>query len=188
MEAVGRGCRFGRDRQVADLSEVPSDEMMLLLHKDFGDTLFSQVLHLTGHDQQWTEDVVQETLIRAWQHSGILNREPGMLRDWLLTVAKRIVLDGWRNRHARPREMKLDSSENAEKADQTDQSLSALVISEALRYLDSKYQAVLYETYLTGHTVREAAAILGIPEGTVKSRLYAAMRTLRRSLGELGSR
>ncbi|AUI63725.1 sigma-70 family RNA polymerase sigma factor [Amycolatopsis sp. BJA-103] len=188
MEAVGRGCQFGRDRRVADLSDDPSDELISVLYKDFRETLFNQVLYLTGHDQQWTEDVVQETLIRAWQHSGTLNREPGMLRGWLLTVAKRIVIDGWRNRRARPQEVELDSSENAEIADRTDQSLSALVISEALRYLDVKYQAVIYETYLTGHTVREAAVILGIPEGTVKSRLYAAMRTLRRSLGELGSR
>ncbi|OLZ49464.1 RNA polymerase subunit sigma [Amycolatopsis coloradensis] len=152
------------------------------------ETLFSQVLYLTGHDRQWTEDVVQETLIRAWQHSDTLNREPGMLRGCLLTVTKRIVIDGWRNQSARPQEAELESPENAETADQVDQSLSALAISEALRYLDSKYQAVIYETYLTGHTVREAAVILGIPEGTVKSRLYAAMRTLRRSLGELGSR
>ncbi|ANN20346.1 RNA polymerase subunit sigma [Amycolatopsis orientalis] len=188
MEALGRGCRFGHDRQAADMPDDPSGELISLLYKDFRETLFSQVMYLTGHDQQWTEDVVQETLIRAWQHSDTLNREPGMLRGWLLTVARRIVIDGWRNRRARPQEVELDSSENAEIADQTDQSLSALVISEALRYLDRKYQAVIYETYLTGHTVREAAVILGIPEGTVKSRLYAAMRTLRRSLGELGSR
>ncbi|GAB3721055.1 sigma-70 family RNA polymerase sigma factor [Amycolatopsis oliviviridis] len=184
MEAVGRECRFGGEHRPDEVSE----ELISLLYKDFRATLFSQVMYLTGHDQQWTEDVVQETLIRAWQHSDTLNREPGMLRGWLLTVARRIVIDGWRNRRARPQEVELDSSENAEIADHTDQSLSALVISEALRYLDSKYQAVIYETYLTGHTVREAAVILGIPEGTVKSRLYAAMRTLRRSLGELGSR
>lgn len=188
MEAVDRGWQLSRDRQAPDMSDEPSDELISLLYKNFRDTLFSQVMYLTNHDQQWTEDVVQETLIRAWQHSDTLNREPGMLRGWLLTVARRIVIDGWRNRRARPQEVELENSENAGIADQTDQSLSALVISEALRYLDSKYQAVIYETYLTGHTVREAAVILGIPEGTVKSRLYAAMRTLRRSLGELGSR
>ncbi|MEV6910333.1 sigma-70 family RNA polymerase sigma factor [Amycolatopsis sp. NPDC051071] len=188
MEAVGRGCRFGRDRQATELSGDPSDKLISLLYKDFRDPLFNQVMQLTGHDRQWTEDVVQETLIRAWQHSDTLNREPGMLRCWLITVARRIVIDGWRNRCARPQEVEPGSSEKAETADRTNQSLSALVISEALRYLDGKYQAVIYETYLTGHTVREAAVILGIPEGTVKSRLYAAMKTLRRSLGELGSR
>lgn len=170
------------------MPDEPSDELISLLYKNFRDTLFSQVMYLTNHDQQWTEDVVQETLIRAWQHSDTLNREPGMLRGWLLTVARRIVIDGWRNRSARPQEVELENSENTGIADQTDQALSALVISEALRYLDAKYQDVIYETYLTGRTVREAAVILGIPEGTVKSRLYAAMRTLRRSLGELGSR
>jgi RNA polymerase sigma-70 factor (ECF subfamily) len=188
MEAVGRGWQLSRERQASSTVEDPDDELISLLYKNFRDTLFSQVMYLTNHDQQWTEDVVQETLIRAWQHSDTLNREPGMLRGWLLTVARRIVIDGWRNRRCRPQEVELEkSSDSAEISDRTDQSLSALVISEALRYLDSKYQAVIYETYLTGHTVREAAVILGIPEGTVKSRLYAAMKTLRRSLGELGS-
>src|SRR2546422_11624028 len=76
----------------------PADDLVPLLYKDYRATLFAQVLALTNHDRQWTEDVVQETMIRAWQHSDTLEREPGMLRGWLLTVGRRIVLDGWRNR------------------------------------------------------------------------------------------
>ena len=62
---------------------------------------------------------------------------------------------------------------------------AALTITRALRELDAKYQSVIYETYLAGNTVRQAAEILGIPEGTVKSRLYTAMRQLRKALGEV---
>ena len=56
------------------------------------------------------------TMIHAWQHSGTLEREPGMLRGWLLTVARRIVIDGWRNRRVRPQEVALEIPENAESA------------------------------------------------------------------------
>ncbi|MFJ7219724.1 sigma-70 family RNA polymerase sigma factor [Amycolatopsis sp. NPDC098790] len=189
MEAPGRE-RHGHVGLASSATAVRTrpdagDDLVPLLYKDFRATLFAQVLALTNHDRQWTEDVVQETMIRAWQHSGTLEREPGMLRGWLLTVARRIVIDGWRNRRVRPQEVALEIPENAEPTDRTDSSLAALTIGRALSELDEKYQAVIVETYLAGNTVRQAATILGIPEGTVKSRLYTAMRQLRKALGEV---
>lgn len=188
MEALGRESRHASSTTVVDARPDQADDLVPLLYKDFRATLFSQVLALTNHDRQWTEDVVQETMIRAWQHSGTLEREPGMLRGWLLTVARRIVIDGWRNRRVRPQEVALEIPENAASDDRTDSSLAALTIGRALVELDEKYQSVIYETYLAGNTVRQAATILGIPEGTVKSRLYTAMRQLRKALGEVAVR
>ena len=192
MEALGRECHghVGYSSSATAVQARPdaADDLVPLLYKNFRATLFSQVLALTNHDRQWTEDVVQETMIRAWQHSGTLEREPGMLRGWLLTVARRIVIDGWRNRRVRPQEVALEIPENAESTDRADSSLAALTISRALSELDEKYQSVITETYLAGNTVRQAATILGIPEGTVKSRLYTAMRQLRKALGEMAVR
>ncbi|MEV7041324.1 sigma-70 family RNA polymerase sigma factor [Amycolatopsis sp. NPDC051061] len=189
MEALGTEIRghVGYPSSATAVKAHPdaADDLVPLLYKDFRATLFSQVLALTNHDRQWTEDVVQETMIRAWQHSGTLEREPGMLRGWLLTVARRIVIDGWRNRRVRPQEVALEIPENTESTDRADSSLAALTISRALSELDVKYQSVIAETYLAGNTVRQAATILGIPEGTVKSRLYTAMRQLRKALGEV---
>lgn len=189
MEAPGTEGRgrvgYASSATAVDAGLAAGDDLVPLLYKDFRATLFAQVMSLTNHDRQWTEDVVQETMIRAWQHSDTLEREPGMLRGWLLTVARRIVIDGWRNRRVRPQEVALEIPENAESKDRADSSLAALTITRALRELDAKYQSVIYETYLAGNTVRQAAEILGIPEGTVKSRLYTAMRQLRKALGEV---
>lgn len=185
MEAMGRESRGTVGYATAGAVDDAPDDLISVLYKNFRATLFSQVLSLTNHDRQWTEDVVQETMIRAWQHSDTLEREPGMLRGWLLTVARRIVIDGWRNRRVRPQEVALEIPDNAATADRTDSSLAALTITRALMNLDEKYQSVIYETYLAGNTVRQAATILGIPEGTVKSRLYTAMRKLRKALGEV---
>jgi RNA polymerase sigma-70 factor (ECF subfamily) len=185
MEAMGRESHGRVGYATAGAVDDAPDDLISVLYKNFRATLFSQVLSLTNHDRQWTEDVVQETMIRAWQHSDTLEREPGMLRGWLLTVARRIVIDGWRNRRVRPQEVALEIPDNAHTADRTDSSLAALTITQALMNLDEKYQSVIYETYLAGNTVRQAATILGIPEGTVKSRLYTAMRKLRKALGEV---
>ncbi|SES28428.1 sigma-70 family RNA polymerase sigma factor [Lentzea albida] len=158
------------------------EELLTLLYGQFQRMLFSQVLCLTNYDRQWTEDVVQETLIRAWQNSAHLVREPGMLRGWLCTVARRIVIDGWRSRQARPQEVELLRPDIAESPDDTEQTLSVMVIIDVVRQLSDEHRSAVYETYVMGRTVKEAAIVLGVPEGTVKSRLYKAMHTIRRAL------
>ncbi|RZQ62592.1 sigma-70 family RNA polymerase sigma factor [Amycolatopsis suaedae] len=158
------------------------EDLATMLYGQLRGVLFTHVLRLTNYDRQWTEDVVQETLIRAWQNSANLTREPGMLRGWLLTVAKRIVIDGWRSKQARPKEVELTRPDIAGAADETDRALSAMVLVEAVGRLGPDQRAAIYQTYVLGHTVREAATILGVPEGTVKSRLHKAMRLIRRAL------
>ncbi|AXB47206.1 sigma-70 family RNA polymerase sigma factor [Amycolatopsis albispora] len=162
----------------------PDEELVTMLYHQFRERLFSHVLRLTNYDRQWTEDVVQETLIRAWQNSATLTREPGMLRGWLLTVARRIVIDGWRSRQARPQEVELLRPEMAGCPDETDQSLSVMVIVDVISRLSNEQRAAIYQTYVKGHTVREAAQILQVPEGTVKSRLHKSMRLIRNALQE----
>jgi RNA polymerase sigma-70 factor (ECF subfamily) len=167
------------------VAQVHQDEELLtLLYGQFQRMLFSQVLCLTNYDRQWTEDVVQETLIRAWQNSAHLVREPGMLRGWLCTVARRIVIDGWRSRQARPQEVELLRPDIAESPDDTEQTLSVMVITDVVRQLSEEHRSAIYETYVMGRTVKEAAIVLGVPEGTVKSRLYKAMHTTTGSTGQ----
>ncbi len=164
--------------------ERSGEELVTTLYEQFKGGLYAHVLGLTNRDRQWAEDVVQETLIRAWQNAETLVRDPRMLRGWLLTVAGRIVIDGWRTRRARPREVELTSPDTVEVPDQTEQRLSVMVLNDVIGRLGEEHRAAIYETYVRGRTVREAAVVLGIPEGTVKSRVYTAMKILRRALRE----
>jgi RNA polymerase sigma-70 factor (ECF subfamily) len=184
MNSLG-GALAGHRRHVASFTaKSHAEELVTVLYGQFRGALFAHVLGLTNHDRQWTEDVVQETLIRAWQNSENLVREPRMLRGWLLTVARRIVIDGWRTRQARPQEVELTSPDSMEAPDETDQALSLMVITEVIGRLGEEHRAAIYETYVRGRTIKEAAIVLGIPEGTVKSRLYKAMQILRGALRE----
>ena len=70
----------------------------------------------------------------------------------------------------------------AESPDDTEQTLSVMVITDVVRQLSDEHRSAIYETYVMGRTVKEAAIVLGVPEGTVKSRLYKAMHTIRRAL------
>lgn len=172
--------------QRAVIEEDPEERLVKALYAEFGGPLLRNVRRLTGGDLQWAEDVVQETLLRAWRNAGKLNREPGLLWAWLMTVARRIVIDGRRRRSARPPEVEPEGLENAWVPDASDSTLSAIVVSEALLTLSEEHREALLQTYVKDRTINEAAEVLGVPPGTVKSRVYYALRALRATLKERG--
>jgi RNA polymerase sigma-70 factor (ECF subfamily) len=184
---VGRHSRTLR--AVVDTVVEPDDgqdDLAKSLYHDFGRPLLAYTLKLTGHDRHWAEDVVQETLIRAWRNADKLDRQPEMLRAWLHTVARRIVIDGWRSRKARPQEVEEADAEAIGVPDESDRTLSAMVVYEALQRISPEQREAVLQTYLCDRTVNEVAATLGVPPGTVKSRIYHAVRALRRALRDRG--
>lgn len=175
-------------RQLDSRFESADTDVLLVedLYREFGVPLLRHVRKATGNDLQWAEDVVQETLVRAWRNAGRLQREPGLLWAWLLTVARRIVIDGRRRRGIRPQEVEPADANAVPVPDGADRALEAMVVAEALRELSPEHREVIEHTYLRDRTINEAAEILGIPPGTVKSRLYYGIRALRKVLKERG--
>lgn len=81
---------------------VPEEDLMRALYREHAGALFTYVLKLVAGDRHLAEDVVQETLLRAWKSAAQLDPAARSLRPWLVTVARRIVIDGHRSRQARP--------------------------------------------------------------------------------------
>jgi RNA polymerase sigma-70 factor, ECF subfamily len=143
------------------------------------------VLPLVNGDLQAAEDVVQETMLRCWQHAEELT--PEHAGPWLHAVARNIAISDYhRRRRARPREVPLQ--ENAVPA--ADGGLAgvvdALLIASLLNSLSIEHQTVIVELFYQRRPVAEVAALLAIPEGTVRSRCFYALRSLRRMLEEQG--
>jgi RNA polymerase sigma-70 factor (ECF subfamily) len=167
-------------------SRTADDAIVTEMYRQYRVPLMSYVLRLTAGDRQHAEDVVQETMVRAWRQAGKLDLTEPSLMPWLATVARRIVIDDKRRRSVRPTETGDDMLENAPVADMTEDLVRKVVVTEALRLLSPAHREVLNETILRDRTVNQAADALGIPVGTVKSRVYYALKALRVVLAERG--
>jgi RNA polymerase sigma-70 factor (ECF subfamily) len=156
------------------------------LYDGHAGALLAYAIRLTGGDRGRAEDVVQETLLRAWRHRDALDESRGPLRPWLFTVAHHVAIDAYRARAARPAEVGDAVLESMPSADDLDARLDRLLISDALMALSAEHRGVLVETYYRGRSVAEAAEVLGVPPGTVKSRTFYALRALKLALAERG--
>jgi RNA polymerase sigma-70 factor (ECF subfamily) len=164
----------------------PEEDLMRALYREHAGALLTYVLKLVAGDRHLAEDVVQETLLRAWKNAARLDPRARSLRPWLITVARRIVIDGHRSRQARPPETSPAVLDELPARDELERSLRLMTISDALQDLSEAHREALVETYFKGRTVSEAAEELGLPPGTVRSRVFYALRAARNALEERG--
>ncbi|RKR86729.1 RNA polymerase sigma-70 factor (ECF subfamily) [Micromonospora pisi] len=166
----------------ADVSAATA--RMQALHADHAEPLYRFLLRLTWGERYLAEDLLQDTMLQAWRHLDRLPTEAEALRRWLFTVARRIAIDAARARQARPTEVGVtDMTQLAESTDATEGVVAVQTVRRALPKLTPAHRAVLVELYFLGRSTDEAAARLGIPEGTVKSRAHYALRALRAAIG-----
>jgi RNA polymerase sigma-70 factor, ECF subfamily len=134
-------------------------------------------------DRGMAEEAVQETFLRAWRAGDRFDPQLGSLRTWLFAILRNVVIDIGRARAARPAVAAGSPEPGHEPLEQV---LLSWQVEEALRRIGDEHRRVLVETYYRGRPYAEVAADLGIPEGTVKSRVYYGLRALRNALEELG--
>ena len=164
------------------------DSALRALYEQHAAPLLAYGLRLTGGDRGRAEDIVQETLLRAWRRPQLLtadSEQGDSARSWLFTVARNIVVDQWRANRRRP-EWLTDTVPELPESDRTDVALQTMLVGEAMQRLTAEHRAVLLECYFRGSTAAQAAHRLGIPLGTVKSRTHYALHALRLGLQELG--
>jgi RNA polymerase sigma-70 factor, ECF subfamily len=134
-------------------------------------------------DRELAEEAVQDTFLRAWRAGDRFDPELGSLRTWLFAILRNVVIDLGRARAARP-------SAAAELPEQGHEPFEDILLTwqveEALRRIGEQHRCVLVETYLRGRPYAEVAVELGVPEGTIKSRVYYGLKALRNALEEMG--
>ena len=150
--------------------------------------LWRYAVRLTG-DRARAQDVVQETLLKAWQHPEVTGDPARSPRAWLFTVARNMIIDDQRSARFRNESVTIpdpDQIHDRAGPDETNSALDRMLLSSALAQLSADHRTVIRRSYYEGWTTAQIAADLEIPEGTVRSRLHYAVRSLRLTLQEMG--
>ena len=164
--------------------EAASDEALRTLYRDHARALLRYAQWFTD-DPAAAEDAVQETFLRAWRYLPRLRADGRPLRPWLRRVLRHVLIDV--DRLARShRETPHDTLPVEGQVDGGyDVLLDRGVLAAVLRELSPAHREVLVETYYRDAPADRVAARLGIPVGTVRSRLYYALRAVRDRLDVL---
>jgi RNA polymerase sigma-70 factor, ECF subfamily len=140
---------------------VGAAEPVSELWRTHGSALLRFAQKLTLGDRQRAEDIVQETLFRAWRHPEVLGTGRAPIRAWLFTVARRIAIDMWRARTDEPPDGR--QPDLPDPADCIERVIIAIDVRAALATLNPPHRQVITEVYYNNHSIAETAAILGIP-------------------------
>ena len=155
------------------------------LHDVHAPALWRFVVRLTG-DDRLAEDVVQETLLRAWRRPQILTEDEAGARAWLFTVARDLVIDDRRSARVSREVASGDLPENPSADHANARPSPATPMAESLAQLSEEHRQVIVRAYYGRRTVTDIAEELDIPSGTVKSRLHYGLRALKLALQEKG--
>ena len=159
------------------LTGNPSQENLTLADLyDAYETKMLRYARILVGDPFWAEDLVQDTFMRAIAHLGLLGGlEPYQRLAWLRRVLKNRFIDQQR---ARQREQELVQQIIQETEFVEDEDLPMLT-RELLELAPEKDRELLTQHYFQGMTSEEIGKQLGIPAGTVRSRLHLARKKLR---------
>jgi RNA polymerase sigma-70 factor, ECF subfamily len=133
-------------------------------------------------DRTSADDIVQETFIRAWRHLPQLSSGDRPVGPWLFRVARNLLIDADRAARSRPFTVPAQGADEGHDDTGLNRILDQQIVADALDQLSPAHRAVLVETFYQGRTIAKVASQLGIPDGTVRSRLHYALQALRRQL------
>lgn len=163
-------------------------EALAEAYRRHGGAVFATAVRVLG-ERGGAEDVTQAVFSALWDQADRFDPDRGSLRSFLLSMAHARAVDVLRNEgRRRAREERVAGMADAPydlEREVTDWAVAAQV-RDALGTLSAPERQVIEMAYFGGHTYREVAALLGQPEGTVKSRIRTGLCRLRGALVELG--
>lgn len=134
------------------------------------------------------EEAVQDAFVRIWQRAAQFDSARGNERSWILSIVRNQAIDAFRKKHRNPERSIEDTAAVYALRDPSDtwqtvlDGLTATTVKQALEGLPQDQRDVIVKAYYEGVRPVEIARQLGIPEGTVRSRLRLGLARLRETL------
>jgi RNA polymerase sigma factor (sigma-70 family) len=149
------------------------------LYDRYSGSLYNIIIK-TVHDEERAADILQESFLKIWKNIDSYNSEKGRLFTWILNIARNGAIDAVRTAGRKP---KLENLEDGSVKNEPDAGQDALVSNSEIKaivdLLRPERKVMIDMAYFQGYTHEEIAHALGIPLGTVKSRIRTALQELK---------
>ncbi len=144
------------------------------------------VIHTIVKDHERAEELCQDVFMKAWENAGSYNSGKGRFFTWILNIARNYAIDEIRSRKYKDQKMNLSADffvhilEQPE--EENEEGIDTKGLKKLLRNLKEKCTQLIEMLYFKGFTQKEAAGILDIPLGTVKTRNRSCLQQLRENM------
>ena len=169
-----------------ELRSSRGEETMRSLYRTYGRELYGFAVNCLG-DRGLAEEVVQDVFTRVWRHADTFDPEKASFRTWMYGIARNAIIDLERRRSVRPGlAPRPEDADELASDDAIERALLGWQVAAALERLTPEHRQVIRLAHFQGLRLREIADLIGVPVGTVKSRVSYALRGLRLALEEMG--
>lgn len=151
------------------------------LYDNYSKALFSVVYHIIN-DQEEAEDVLQNVFVKIWNNFASYDEQKGRLYTWMLNIARNMAIDSTRSKHEKVKNKIQEATDNVYHRNQMfaeNNSHETIGIQTIIAGLKEDQQQIIDLAYFQGYTQDEISQKLGMPLGTVKTKVRQAIMTLR---------
>ena len=140
------------------------------------------VIYKVVNDEETAQDVLQEAFVKIWNNIAQYDAGKGRIYTWMLNISRNCAIDKLRSR-GEIMKSKIQKGEhvvdNLTNSRRTEQQTDTIGLRSMVAGLRPEYHSIVDLAYYKGYTLDEISKVLGVPLGTVKTRMRAAMQQLR---------
>lgn len=173
------------EQRIVGLLHQNDRNAISLAYKHYGANLYGVVLSILRNEED-AQEVLQDTFVKIWSNAQSYDTSKGKLYTWMINIARRTAIDKTRSAvfKSRKRTDSTDATEDYKVTWSTPGKVKDVGLEKVINSIDEKYRTIIDLVYFQGYTMKEVHEELGIPLGTVKSRVRLALVELRKQLSD----
>lgn len=171
------------ESELIDLVRAQSRDGFDLLYQNYSATLYGVICRIVT-DTTVAEDLLQEVFVKVWNNIGQYDAGKGRLFTWMINISRNAGIDYLRSKEHK-KQQKVDSNDRSMahiSDDKLANDIDNIGLKSVVDGLDQKHKEIIDLVFFGGYTYDEASKVLGIPLGTLKTRVRTALQILRGKL------
>ncbi|MFT6320949.1 MAG: RNA polymerase sigma-70 factor (ECF subfamily) [Granulosicoccus sp.] len=165
--------------QIVEMLHRNDKQVIAVIYDQYAPALYGVVVRIV-QSEEIAQDVMQDAFVKIWKKGTTYDSTKGTLFTWLLNITRNTAIDKIRSAGFRKSEKNQNIDNHLHnKISNRGTNPDEIGVKELLNNLDDKYRDIIDMIYFRGFTQKEVSEELGIPLGTVKTRLRIGLRELR---------